>query len=401
MKILKYRKPLDTPPIIIKDFCMSALLANETEICTVTDIYHCVDTISIRNCKPDTNVTSFSAAEFGEHFLSDEISIQIHHNFTNILNVTVFFVYHEFSGDSSITHVVQKISVEYLELNETFVTRDAYQVSGNIGYLHHRPVIVTKFIKLNESSDNVGPSKNGVLSYFHNEINCTNDGHYMKMPAINENGDCIINNFTFQTIDFGENARVKCNVVLMPTEYNETDSMEQPFLNLEQNNTHICRTFQRKILAYLLYDFELEDFNATIYNRFVNRVSEMGNPKNDTDHWHDFKAIRPPNLNEIIATEASNGAFTCTNMILGVRYEFFYGSMIVGRVSNQALIKVAQIQFGNRVDLKFKLDEDVLKVPIFIDVMFYDFSRTVGNAAQLIHSNILIVILLVIFIIFK
>lgn len=399
VKILKNRKPLDTPPIIMKDFCLSAQLANQTENCTETEIYHCADTISMRTCKQDINSTTSLAFEFGENFLSDELSIQIHHNFTHILNVTVFFVYHELNIDTPMTHVVQKISIEYLELNETFATRDAHQVSGNIGYLQHKPVIVTKFIRINETAPDNTIAVNGFLAYFHNETNCTNDGHYMKMPAIEANGDCVINNFTFQTINFGENARIKCNAVLSANEFNETDTTDQPFTNAEQNNTHICRNFQRRILEHLLHGFELENVNSTVYNRFVNRVSEMGNPRNDTDNWREFFTVRPPNFDEIVAAGSTNAAseFMCTNMVLGVRYEFFYGTQIVGKVSNQALIKVAQIQFGNRVNLKFKLDDDALKVPLYIDVMFFDFSRVVGNSAPTLgrtqfHLLILVVV---------
>lgn len=380
----------------MKDFCMSAQNVNQTENCTDAQIYHCIDTISLRSCKQDSNSTSSSVPEFGENFISDELSIQIHHNFTNILNVTIFFVYHEFNIDSPTVHIIQKIQLEYLELNETFATRDVHQVSGNIGYLSHKPIIVSKFIRLNESGgDNIARIGGGILAYFHNETNCTNDEHYLKVPAIEANGHCVINNYTFQPINFGENSRIKCNILLTPMEYNETTNTDQP-LNFEQNNTHICRAFQRKIFDYLLHRFDLEDVNSTIYNRFNNRISEVGNPRNDTQYWLEFRTIRPPNFNDIVASEVTNGAteFTCTNMILGVRYEFFYGIMMVGKVSNQALIKMAQIQFGNRVNLKFKLDEDMLKVPVYIDVMFYDFSR--NSAPEYTQSFLTILIMITI-----
>lgn len=374
---------------------MSAQNLNQTENCTDAQIYHCVETISMRTCKQDSNLTSSSVPEFGENFISDELSIQIHHNFTNILNVTVFFVYHEFNIDNPTAHIIQKIQLEYLELNETFATRDVHQVSGNIGYLSHKPLIVSKFIRLNESTgDNIARINGGILAYFHNETNCTNDEHYLKVPAIEENGDCVINNYTFQPVNFGENSRIKCNVLLTPTEFNETTSTDQP-LSFEQNNTHICRAFQRKIFNYLLHNFDLEDVNSTIYNRFNNRISEIGNPRNDTQYWLEFRTIRSPNFDDIIANDVTNGAieFTCTNMILGIRYEFFYGTMMVGKVSNQAIIKVAQIQFGNRVNLKFKLDEDMLKVPVYIDVMFYDFSRS--SAPEYTQSSLTILIMII------
>lgn len=403
VKILKHRKPIDTPSIVMMDFCQPSSITNQTENCTEAEIYHCIDTISLRTCQIDANQT-ITIPEIGDNFLSNELSIQIHHNFTNILNVTVFFVYHELTGDDFQTgHLVQKIRIEYLELNETFSMRDVHQVSGNIGYLLHHPIIVSKLIRQNES--NIGhPMDNHnqkfVLSHFHNETNCTNDDHYLKLPIAEANGDCTINNFTFQTVNFGERTRTKCNAILMLNDFNDTsDSIAT--MNSEQNHTHICRNFQLQIFNYLLYNFELENINSTVYNRFNVRISEMGNPKNDSEHWIEVNAIRPPDINDIVAntggSDTNGGAleFTCTNMVLGVRYEFFYGTMLVGKISNQPLIRVAQIQFSNRINLKFKLDDDVLKVPLYMDVMFFDFSRLVNSTGHTyVPKNHLLLILL-------
>lgn len=392
VKILKHRQPIDTPSLMMVDFCQPSSITNQTENCTEAEIYHCIDTISLRTCQLEAN-QSMTMPEFSDNFLSNELSIQIHHNFTNILNVTVFFVYHELSGsDFQTGHLVQKIRIEYLELNETFSMRDVHQVSGNIGYLLHHPIIVSKLIRQNESiagNPMEIPSQKLVLSYFHNETNCTNDDHYLKLPIAEANGDCAINNFTFQTVNFGERTRTKCNALLLLNDFNDT-SDGAAAVNAEQNHTHTCRNFQLQIFNYLLYNFELENINSTVYSRFNVRISEMGNPKNDSDHWIEVNAIRPPDINDIVANTAggadSNGGgaleFTCTNMVLGVRYEFFYGTMLVGKISNQPLIRVAQIQFANRINLKFKLDDDVLKVPLYIDVMFYDFSRLVSNTGH-------------------
>lgn len=402
VKILKLRKPLDTPAMIMVNLCKWAAWSNETEICMKIDIYHCRDAISLRTCKQDSNATSMNSPEFGENFISNELSIQIHHNFTHILNTTVFFVYHELNGDTQSAHIVQTMAVEYLELNETFSTRDVHQVSGNIGYLHHKPIIVTKIIHQNETMPDSMGQIDGILAYFHNETNCTNDDHYIKLPAVEDNGNCLIDgNNIYQRIDFGENLRIVCNVALNTIDFNETDSNANQQPNPEQNNTYMCRTFQKKIIEYLLPHFVLENLNSTIYNQFNLRISEMGNPKNDSKYWHDFKTVRPPNLDEIVAAGETNGAseFTCMNMVLGVRYEFFYGNTLVGKISNQPLLKVAQIQFGSRVNLKFKHDEDELKVPIYIDVMFYDFSRVVGNGAQTAIQSHIQNLLMLIFIV--
>lgn len=394
MKILRYRKPLDSPVLVMTDFCKT--MQNQTENCISTEIYHCTEAITLRTCKTDTNLT----IDFGESYITDDLSIQIHHNFTHIQNFTVFFVYHELDSDSFSPHITQTIRLEYLEANETFASRDVHQVSGNIGYLPHKPVIVTKFLHQNDTpSENIN-FLNGYLEYFHNETNCTNNDQYLKLPSVQSNGDCVLNNLTFKTIDFGENIRIKCNALLTPNAMNSTTNANENILqfylqNSSHNNTHICRDFQLNIFDYLLHHFELENPNTTIYNRFNVRISEMGNPRNDTMHWYDFKTVHAPNLDDIVAVEQSSTGteFTCSNMVLNVRYEFFYGTMMVGNVPNQALIKVAQIQFGNRLKLKFKLDEDALRVPLYIDVMFFDFSRIVSNNGHSITCAFLLILL--------
>lgn len=398
VKILKHRKSFDTPASIMNDFCESAQNSNETENCVYVEIFHCLDSISLRTCKNDGNSTV-------ENLITNEVSIQFHHNFTNILNFTVFFVYHELDEEMSSMHVTQSISIKYLESNETYDTRDAHQVSGNVGYLQHRPVIITQFIQINQTQSDESTQVERVLSYFYDGINCTNDDHYLKLPKLELNGDCVLDNATFDLIKFGESTRIKCNALLTDNALNDTKRDPMPEFNMfglhlrSQNYTKTCRAYQKTILNYLLYRFELENPNATIYNEFNMHLSELGNPRNDTSHWISFRTVNPPNFDEIVATDMVDSTegeltFVCTNMVLNVRYEFFYGVMMVGNIANQASIKVAQIQFGNRVNLKMKLDDEELKVPLAIDVMFYDFSRIVRNDAALPAFNLLPVVVL-------
>lgn len=380
-KVLKQRRPMDAPTVLLADYCKKPSNENETSNCIEILTYHCNERISQKSCKSDTNMTTMSP-EFGDGFVANEISIQFHHNFTDILNCTVFFVYHDLRiGEAHSGKIMRRIHLEYFELNESFATRDAHQVSGNIGYLYHKPIIVTKYLRLNETNPDgtIVPLLAGVLAYFHNETNCTNDEHYLKLPDIQGNGNCILNNVTFQTINFGENMIVKCNLALEPSAiFNETTNEANTEV---RNNTHLCRTFQLTIFDHLLHHFAMEYPNATIYNRFNVFVSEMGNPRNDSSHWMDFRIFGAPNLEEIIAIDGSSTTeFTCSNMILNVRFEFFYGNMMFGNIPNQAMIKMAQIHFGQRLNLKFKLDDDMLKVPLYIDVMFYDFSRLVASS---------------------
>lgn len=379
-KILKQRHFVDAPTILLADYCKEPSNENETSNCINIHTYHCNEIISQQSCHTNTNITM--STEFGDNFIANEISIQFHHNFTTILNCTVFVVYHDLSGDGHFDKIMRTIHLKYFELNESFATQDVHRVSGNIGYLHHKPIILTKYLRLNETNADGMPVSllvAGVLAHFNNETNCTNDEHYLKLPNIQSNGNCILNNFTFQTVNFGENMIVKCNLPLEPLNtFNET----------VRNNTHHCRTIQITIFDHLLHRFELENPNATIYNHFNVFVSEMGNPQNDSVHWMDFRIFDAPNIEEIIAIDgvSSSTEFTCSNMILSVRYEFFYANMMYGNVPNQALIKMAQIRFGQRVHLNIKYDDNnMVKVPLYMDVMFYDFGRLVSSTATIAH----------------
>lgn len=388
IRIMRDRRPAITPGLLLHDYCGNT--QNDTDNCISTAIYHCIEAISMRTCTQDTNSTAASI-DFGEDYITNELSIQIHHNFTSIENVTVFFVYHAI-GDGLSAHIMQTIRFEYLELTETFATPDVHRVSGNIGYAANRPVIVTKYIRRNftitPNNNNNMETFDWQLAYFLTEANFSNDEHYLKVPAVQPNGDCLLDGHSFETINFGENARISCNARLTPTIANNTD---EPLTGdtFAANSTHMCRTFQRHIFDYLLHRFELTQPNGTAYTRFNVLVSELGNPRNDSLHWFEYRTVNAPDMNDIVAIDAADGTeFACTNMVLNVRYEFFYGTMLFGRVPNQALIKVAQIQFGNRLTLKMKPDDDGLRVPLYIDVMFYDFSRVVGNSARSIFACI-------------
>lgn len=403
MWILKDRTSINAPPQLLQlpDYCTNA--QNETNNCITVTIYHCIEAISMRTCTLDANST-VASIDFGAEYITNELSIQIHHNFTSIENFTVFFVYHGINGDGPGAHIVQTIRLEFLEMTETFATRDVHQVSGSIGYIAHNPLIVTKYVQHNHTTANNMEMVDWQLGYFHSDTNFTNDEHYMKLPTVRPNGDCQLDRYSYRTIDFGDNVRIKCKALLTPSSTNATSetTIGEIDTTSTQNSTHICRTFQRNIFDYLLHRFELANPNLTTYGRFNVLVSELGNPRNDSMHWFEFRTLDAPNLDDIVAIDAAgSNEFACTNMVLSVRYDFFYGTMMFGRTPNQALIKAAQIQFGNRVTLKFRNDDDDddgFKVPLYMDVMFYDFSRVVGNNAQdlgIMHSLMCVMLAMV------
>lgn len=385
-QILTHRRPLNTPAKDIEEFCKTPLHANETANCTKIEIFYCVDTIDAQSCRRN-NVTEVDVPD--NNCVIDELAFHFHHNFTNILNVTAYFICHESNGDAE--SVLQIVNVEYFEVNETHSTKNAHQISGNIGYVQHRPILMTKYVQPSGLSPDAVvelTSNNQILAYFESNANCSGNEHFLKMPAIQPNGDCIRSNRTFNTINFDENIRFTCNALLVP-ETNDSLVGQLPQSNTSDtdsngNYTNICRAFQSIVFHYLLNDLELKPLNATFYGQLNAFISELGNPKNDSNHWIELKTINAPNIEQIVADKNANGnEFTCRNMVLSIRYGLYFGRIMINDNANQAVIRAAQLEFGPRLDLNFKTDDKMMyrSVPIYIDVMFYDYIKLDSNRA--------------------
>lgn len=395
-RVLIHRLPLSTSSKFVADFCQPAVHANDTLNCVDVDIYYCADTIDSQSCKKN-NLTETNQPD---NCVVDELAFHFHHNFTSILNATVYFVCHEMALDAA--SVLQIVNVEYFEVNETHSTKNAHQISGNIGYVQHRPVLVTKLVNQYESPDIAnGKPPNRILAYFEMNATCTGNEHILKMPAIQSNGDCIRSNRTFNSINFDENIRFTCNAMLAPDVNDSSASIPQlnttTDMESNENHTNVCRSFQRVIFQHLLNDLELQNPNSTSLDTFNALISELGNPKNDSSHWIELKTVNAPDIEQIVADKNSNGyEFTCRNMVLSVRYGFFHGRIMINDNANQAVIRAAQLEFGPRVDLNFKMDEKNLKVPIYVDVMFYDYIKLKGNSASS-HETISITFLIALY----
>lgn len=380
-KILMHRKPLNTSPKVLADLCRTPANANETLRCVDIGIYYCTDAIDSQSCKMDNRTDT----ETADNCIVDELALHFHHNFTNVLNVSVYFVCHELALDAA--SVLQMVNIEYFEANETHTTKNAHQISGNIGYVQHRPILMTKYVTRQGPSDaaNATPADQ-MLAYFEKNANCSGNEHILKMPAIRPNGDCIRDNKTFNAINFDENIRFTCNVVIAP-ELNDSASLAQ--LNATEtetdsyeNYTNVCRAFQLVIFQYLLYDLEQQNPNATSFDKLNALISELGNPKNDATHWIPLETVNAPSIEQIVADKNSNGfEFTCRNMVLSIRYSFYYGRIMINDNANQAVIRATQLEYGPRLDLNFKMVEKNLKVPIYVDVMFHDYIKLTSNDA--------------------
>ncbi|XP_037045037.1 tectonic-like isoform X1 [Bradysia coprophila] len=333
--------------------------------CLEIQMVDCFQAVSRNNCM------RFNSTEIDETiWLNKEIIIQFRHNFTNILNCTAFLVYirNDIAMPSTLVHSVK---IQFLQANESMA--NIHRISGNIGYMQGKPVITAKMIPLNETNDD-SPK---ILDYFHPNKTFSNDEHFMKIPAIRQNV-CVLTNHTYDIIRFGENLFLTCDVALDEN------------VTTESNFTIICSTLQQKIFSFILNEYT--GSNDTNGVGVSSKVSEFGNPKNDSNYWINAN-LRHGIVDAVegkYEPDDSGNEFTCKNMILSINFEFLYASLRVGTFDRQNLIKNVDFVFGTRVDLKFNLNETV-KVPIFLDVMFIDLT----NAASFVSGFTWIVLVLV------
>lgn len=370
IKILSNRGAPTMTPAILADFCESK--PNKINNCIDVLIFYCAKMIKSSSCILNDTIND-------ANLIANDIQIQIHHNFTTILNFTVHLVYHD-SVDT--VNVLQTIHVDFFEVNETHALRQAHTVSGNLGYIARSPVLYSKFIRLYNSD---GSIQSRILEFFNANKTFKGGEHSLKLPVVQSNGDCRIDGGTYDTINFQENSRLICNVILAE-ETNDTIILFD-----QMNLTKICQNFQRTILNHLLNDIELDNLNSTVFDKLNARISEYGNPRNDTRHWNEIYILNALNIELIHADKtktSESNEFTCRNMILSIRYDFFYGLSIIYDNPNQAIIKSSQLEFGPMVDLSFKFNEKSLRVPIYVDVMFYDFIKLNNNSVKSISSQI-------------
>lgn len=377
VKFLNAPKPMNIDNVVMADYCESIDKNTESVNCIAPSMFNCVGSISRENCKPKSNSTDDTSVVI-------LISIQFMHNFTHIHNCSVFFVANEVNSVDidTLERVIQTISVRYIDVNDTFYRSKAQTVSGNLGYLSHKPMIMTKYIPANESSSESTDGGEMVLAYFHvNGTDHYNDEYFMKIPAVNENNDCVIDNNTYETIKFGENSINKCHVRLLiddsrPETSTGNSTVDPTILRAANRNISIiCQSFQRQIFQRILHRLDQSNVNSTVYDDFNVQISQLGNPKNESKLWIKLEAIRSQmNLAQITGdfdSKDNEKEFVCRNIVLNVRYEFYYAVVMLGGRANQVMVKKATVEFGPRLVLNFKLDEE-LRVPAYVDVMFHD-----------------------------
>lgn len=352
---------------MITEYCGSSIAISSASLgddsvsvhhpkCLPIKIMNCISIVSPTTCHSFNN----SDYEIGDNFQNHLIIVEFVHNFTTIMNCSVFFVY----DDMPLEHNIRTMDIRFRQLNET---KHSHRISGNVGYQRGKPVIASRYVPYKAISDH----NNLILEYFHPN-HTRND--VLKLPSFRQK-ICRLDNETFQTIDFGHDVFVRCDVRL---------DDDEASLTAVSNFTQVCNDFQTKIYFFLMHNVGMtENHTATTV------VSEFGNPINETEKWLAVESNLYRNTDEESVEghfdrDDSETEFSCRNMVLSVRYAFSYGMVQVGEVRRQSVIRNVRLDLGTRLDLKFRLGEE-MNVPIFVDVMFFD--ATVRSTAALTSAR--------------
>ncbi|XP_063703597.1 tectonic, partial [Culicoides brevitarsis] len=325
--------------------------------------YHCTN----ESC---SNVTISRA--FRNHSVAgiDRISVEfiIWHNFTNILGEVQLNVTHDDYENAENEEKFIEFRVIFKSFEEKYLEKFP-PMSGMPGYAKEMPLLTSKKVTF---SNYTQENKEFVLDFFvfNNRSAPYHANRTLKLPQTRR-GRCLLDSAHQDFINFGENRFIKCNFPL---------KLDPKSINSEANFTEICQNYQFQIFSMLLnsHDFEKDNFTSNIF------VSQLGHPKNSTDDWILLKFLNAPNGEQESVTgnwrQDTKNSFTCTNMVINVKYEFFYAQLRIAGVDFQNVVKEATLNFGPRLDLHFRVND--VSVPVFVQTQFYDLTRMSNSGGR-------------------
>uniref|UniRef100_A0A182Y0T2 Tectonic-1-3 N-terminal domain-containing protein n=1 Tax=Anopheles stephensi TaxID=30069 RepID=A0A182Y0T2_ANOST len=341
------------------------------------------------NCTQGANLTdTTSPDEMFEEVpgtVCRELEIEFYHNYTNLQRVHMKLLcrpYPDRSSDEDIyVEVVwQRITVKFIVSTPPSKGNSTRAVSGNIGYLVGKPLIVShqEFPPNGTLPPGETPPENRpnrMLAYFTNGTRLPDASFRLRFPVSRRNR-CVLTETDHQTVDFGTDVFHRCNYI-PPDLFNQTTGSVQ-------NYTKFCHELQAGLYAQLLHGIypDVTSAGGKSYDKLNLYLSKYGNPINRTTDW-----VRVRSTNVILdaepgaeapsssTTDTIESYFTCSNMLINVEYRFYYARTRVRDVRHQAIVHDAEIVFGPRVNLRFRLDEEV-RVPLFIQVQFFDLTSS-------------------------
>uniref|UniRef100_A0A8D8MT87 Tectonic n=2 Tax=Culex pipiens TaxID=7175 RepID=A0A8D8MT87_CULPI len=357
---------LRSPKAEIMEHCLD-------EDCFNSSIRFC--DLSGQNCQK-TNQSSVNDPEGSYSWYCPEVKIRFVHNYTHLTAMETRLLCG--SIDLEQDTVWQRISVEFKRKDEEKFSR---KVSGNSGYLLGKPVLVTRLqIPENDTAEEKR-SKKYMLSYFTNGTRDPDETFRLKLPKSRRN-HCVLDDQFHHQVLFGESLWTKCNY--------------SPQLNvsIESNLTLFCQQLQTNINDLLLHNLTP---TSSDYNSLNLYLSKYGNPVNRSSDWIQLNSQNY--INEpVTASSANSQLFSCNNMLLNVKYQFYHGKATVRHVPHQSVLQEAELVFGPRVNLQFTMDEEI-RVPIYVQVQFFDLTAASGGSwiwGSGLHLMVFVVNLMVI-----
>ncbi|XP_053664828.1 tectonic [Anopheles marshallii] len=338
------------------------------------------------NCTLGANMTD-GAVSVDETIEEDpgticrELEILFTHNHTNLQQVhmkllcTPAYADRNSNGELWMETVWQRINVKFIVPSVPSKVNLTRAISGNIGYLVGKPLIVSHLeLGANGTIPPVeAPTENPpkrMLAYFTNGTRLPDASFRLRIP-ISRRNRCVLTEDHHRTVDFGTDVFHRCNYI-PPNLMNQTGGSIQ-------NYTKFCQDLQTALNAQLLHGIysDISSMGGARYDYLNLYVSKYGNPINRTTEW-----VRVRSTNFILEAEPGSESspntdsyFTCSNMLINVGYRYYYARTRVRDVRHQAIVHDAEIVFGPRVNLRFRLDEEI-RVPLFIQVQFFDLTSS-------------------------
>uniref|UniRef100_A0A182WLW1 Tectonic-1-3 N-terminal domain-containing protein n=1 Tax=Anopheles minimus TaxID=112268 RepID=A0A182WLW1_9DIPT len=354
------------------------------------------------NCTIGANLTDATATvddaiEEDPGTVCRELEILFFHNYTNLQRVHMKLLcradYPARSSDGELwmDNVWQRITVKFIVPSAATKANLTRAISGNIGYLFGKPLIVShleleanRTIMPEETSSGNPPRR--MLAYFTNGTRLPDASFRQRIP-ISRRNRCVLTEEYHQTIDFGTDRFHRCNYIPPDLSNQTTGSV--------QNYTKFCRDLQVGLYGQLLHGIEPAVSASRVegYDKLNLYVSKYGNPINRTGEWVRVRSTNvileaEPGSESSPNTDTTDSYFTCSNMLINVEYRYYYARTRVRDVRHQAIVHDAEIVFGPRVNLRFRLDEEI-RVPIFIQVQFFDLTSSSVAVAGLCKFLIL------------
>ncbi|XP_075150102.1 tectonic-like isoform X1 [Haematobia irritans] len=329
----------------------------------------------------------------------NKIQINIFHNFTNIqgADIAIWYDKKENNEETNAEFWLQydinfwNKTLEVLKDNVTNTYKEYHKISsGPLGYIIGRPIIFSKYVKVNKSLPLT--EKNRQLNYFNDDDDENNNEDLNTLPVFKkQQGLCkhppprnTNGAMAMETINYGINLAKQCKLKMENVSINPKDPMKT-------NYTAICLQLQDAI-HHQFFGFHFKSEDISLYY-----VSQLGRPQNDSNKWINLNVYNG-DFDPVYGQYLENtGNFICRNILLSLSYEFRMRNMDVytrnGDLGqNQNVLKYANLIMGERHDLEFSSDEDI-EVPLTLTIRFYDINEKAASASSCLCSSILMIII--------